>query len=156
MTITPNDIKERFIRYNEMYFEGVLRMCNFKVYNTRQQLGAYEPRTYRSCPIIKIARKPTVMNKKEWTEEMLKQTIVHEMVHHYVRDILKHTSILCRHGWKFRKVCRRVEKRYGYKVEVGYFIKGYAMIKEKENLTIKDRIKLIYLATLNYILSWIL
>lgn len=156
MTITPNDIKERFIRYNEMYFEGALKMCNFKVYNTRHELGTYEPRTYRSRPIIKIARKPTVINQKEWTEEELKQTIVHEMVHHYVRDILKHTSIFSRHGWKFRKVCRRIEKRYGYKVEVGYFVKGYAMIMEKENLTIKDRIKLIYLAPINYILSWIL
>ena len=154
MTITPNDIKERFIRYNEMYFEGALKMCNFSVYKAQvYELARFQARQGSTQPRISIAKQP--FPNVEWTEKLLKQAIVHEMVHYYVSDILKRNTILCPHGVYFRKTCWHIYKRYGYKINYNTYINRLFVLKKKEHLNIWNRIELLYLKPINYLLGWI-
>lgn len=156
MELTENILKEKFNEFNKLYFNNELKKCKLYIYNTKYELGMFLPRTYNSQPIIKIAKKPIVIKQNEWTEELLKDTLVHEMIHYYVRDILKDNSIISKHGLKFRKINNNIYKKYGYKVEIGDFIKKYHILKNKKSLTVNERLEILYLKPLNWFLSWLL
>lgn len=156
MILTEEYLKEKFKDYNRLYFNNELKKCKLLIYNTKYELGTFLPRTYNSQPVIKIAKKPIVIKKNEWTEELLKDTLVHEMIHYYIRDILKDNSIISRHGFKFRKINNDIYKKHGYKVEIGEFIEKYYILKNKKSLTVKERLEILYLKPLNWFLSWLL
>ena len=79
MVITKELIRQKYVEYNHLYFNNELPRCKFSVYNTKEELGLY------TRDSIWIARYPKNLSKTAvWTEELFKEVLIHEMVHHYV------------------------------------------------------------------------
>mgnify|MGYP003505783156 FL=1 len=155
MNLTKEYLKLKFKEYNQIYFEGKLRMCNFSIYKTSTELGRFTYGYSNNRSRIWIAQNPLNIDLKEWTEELLKQTLVHEMIHYYVSDILKVNTIFSPHGYHFRKVCRQIWKKHHYKVNSGTCCKRLFTIKQKPSPNFRERLELLYLYPINYILTWI-
>ena len=117
MNLTKEYLKLKFKEYNQIYFEGKLRMCNFSIYKTSTELGrftyGYSNNRYR----IWIAQNPLNIDLKEWTEELLKQTLVHEMIHYY--GYLMNEDIHGLHEKFFKKWARKINKD-GYHITAFY------------------------------------
>ena len=80
MDITIKDLEERFIEYNQLYFNGKLKMPKF--YINRWFCGIYGSYGHDKdgSPLISIRN-----NKgAKITEEELKDTLIHEMLHYYM------------------------------------------------------------------------
>jgi hypothetical protein len=54
-----------------------------------------------------------------WTEENLKELLIHEMIHMYIRTVegKSHDGILG-HGKRFRAHCKRLKNRFGLIIKV--------------------------------------
>ena len=111
--ITPKkeDIERRFDEYNEKYFDGVLQKCKISV--TKSKYNAYAFICKYSSKVNKIY----IANDVYWTDENLKLTLIHEMVHHYVWEIMNLNPFFV-HGTSFRKVCRMLRKKHGLRVNL--------------------------------------
>ena len=111
VTLKKEDLERRFNEYNEKYFDGVLPPC--KLFVTKSKNG---------CPAWiakykKVNNKIYIANDVYWTDENLKLSLIHEMVHHYVWEILN-LNPFCQHGRTFRKVCRMLRKKHGIRVNL--------------------------------------
>ena len=57
-----------------------------------------------------------ITNDVDWTEDVLREVIVHEMIHHYVKSIKKKNEYLFfKHGFQFRKKMRQLNKDFKFK-----------------------------------------
>ena len=148
--ITKELIKQRFEEYNKAYFNNELPKCKCSVYNTKWELGLY----VRDW--IRIAKKPkNISPTAVWTEELFKGTLIHEMVHHYVVAVKGKRSIFSPHGLRFRRKCWELKRKYNIDIEIGIFIKRYAVLRQQDTLTLPNRVELVYLRFFNYLLSWV-
>lgn len=77
MEITTRIIKERFIEYNERYFNNQLPMVDFRRHRT-------------SCPVARLNTPnnghlsisfSTVYN---WNDKLIRDTLIHEIIHLYL------------------------------------------------------------------------
>lgn len=48
----------------------------------------------------------------------LTETVIHEMIHHYITTIEKHESIIFKHGWRFKRQCRRLKREFGITIDL--------------------------------------
>ncbi len=114
MEITKVMLKDRFNQYNELYFEGKLTKPKFFFFNSKRNYG-----------FILLGSKDGTIPSKIWisksanvNDDILKNTLIHEMVHQYVYERLfglKYQIIT--HGIKFRYVCWRLHKKYNLKLK---------------------------------------
>ena len=150
MIITKELIRQKYVEYNHLYFNNELPRCKFSVYNTKEELGLY------TRDSIWIARYPKNISKTAvWTEELFKEVLIHEMVHHYVVAVKNKRSFLCPHGWRFRWKCRELKRLHNIDIELGVFIRRYAVLRQQPTLTFLNRVELVYLRFLNYLLTWV-
>ena len=81
---TKADLKERFDEYNTLYFDGRLGKCKFYWMSPNQNnYGKYVDQPSPNGIISKIG----VARNTIWTEENLRELLVHEMIHMYSRTI---------------------------------------------------------------------
>ena len=114
--LTKADLEERFDKYNELYFEGKLRSCSFFWMSSNQ--GDYG--TYIGQPTKNgLKSKIGVARNTMWTEENLKELLIHEMIHMYIRTVegKSHDGILG-HGKRFRAHCKRLKNRFGLIIKI--------------------------------------
>lgn len=80
MEVTIEDLQKQFTEYNELYFQGKLKMPKF--YINRWFCGIFG--SYRrgtdGSPLISIHNNKGV----HLTKEELKNTLIHEMLHYYM------------------------------------------------------------------------
>ena len=82
--LTKADLKERFDKYNKMYFDGKLGKCGFYWMSPKQNnYGKYVDQPSTNGIISKIG----VARNTIWTEENLRELLVHEMIHMYITTI---------------------------------------------------------------------
>lgn len=118
MTITKEEIEKRFNVYNQEYFDGKLGKCRFSCFYS-DLFGSY---TYNK----RISNKPKsslfISKSVNWTEEALKEVIIHEMIHMKIRTVyhMPHDGILG-HGPLFRYECLRIRVKYGIKIKIHPF-----------------------------------
>ena len=126
--ITPKkaDLERRFKEYNEMYFDGALPPCKMMVSKTI--VGGHCSSAYNFI---------TISNRTYWTEERLKLTIIHEMVHYYVHKVLNKKPLFT-HGWTFNKVCDMLRKKHNLKVKI--YELPYRRAKGEKEPTILKRL----------------
>ena len=105
MEVNKAVIKDLYKEYNKLYFNGVLSLCDCH-YIKIHALGLYTNQNGKG--------KIWINNHVDWTEETLRQVLVHEMIHHYVRTIDgKNEYIFFGHGIRFRKQMRRINREFG-------------------------------------------
>jgi hypothetical protein len=116
MEITKELLKKEFEKYNKMYFNNELEMCEFRYYYFGS-FGLYSMKCKNNKDIGVISFSKNV----EWNEEMIKQIMIHEMIHHYVHTI-EHVGfgVLSHHGKHFIRQIKRIKKEYNYEVFVCY------------------------------------
>ena len=121
MKITKEDLKVRFDEYNRLYFDSVLPRCEFSVCPLNC-LGQYtHPKGRNGKRRCRIWLTSTV----DWTEESLKDVLIHEMTHHYVSEIDHRPGLdgfnwygLFGHGKRFRKQIWRINRQYGLNIHI--------------------------------------
>ena len=149
MQLTKDLLKEKYKEYNAVYFNNELKMCKFSLYATSTELGLY------TRGRIWMAKRPKNVEKLEWDEQLFKETFVHEMVHHYVCTVKGKRTFLCPHGLKFRRKCREIKRKHGLRLLDSIYIKRYAVLDRRATLSLFNRLELLYLKPLNYLLTWI-
>ena len=101
MEVNKAITKALYKEYNKLYFNGILPPCD--------------------CHYIKldVKGKIWITNDVDWTDETLREVLVHEMIHHYVKAIEgKNEYIFFRHGFRFRRMMRRLNKEFGLGITV--------------------------------------
>ena len=121
MKITKEDLKVRFDKYNHQYFNSVLPQCEFSVIKL-SCLGRYMSSFGKNGKRKYRIRLTSDVN---WTEESLRNVLIHEMIHHYVVAIDGCKGIdgfswygLFGHGKRFRKQVRRINREHGLKIHI--------------------------------------
>ena len=104
--ITKEDIRIRYKEYNRLYFCNQLKHCKFSV-QKQSPLGTYTSKKEKDGTITGHI---WIAYDVDWTEETLREVIIHEMIHHYVKTIDKRFSGLFGHGYPFLKQCRRLKR----------------------------------------------
>ncbi len=117
MEITKELIKKKFAEYNRLYFYGKLGKCKFYFFPSKtSKYGFYltnkdkNGRLYGTIWLNKCV---------DWTEEMFKEVLIHEMIHMYNRMVdgrLADSFLfkgLFSHGFFFGRQCRRLKREYG-------------------------------------------
>ena len=111
MKITKEDIVTRFNEYNKKYFDGILPPCKCHVIKEKEHtpLGLYNSIERKGKLIGHI----WIASNVDWNEEDLREVIVHEMIHHYVRMIEGYKGGLFGHNLRFKRQCKRLKDDYG-------------------------------------------
>lgn len=111
MKPTKEYLEKKFKEYNKQYFNNVLPKCKMSVtyinatgrytYNKQQNLG----HIWLSARI-------------DNNEEFIKEVLIHEMIHHYIKTIEHREGGLFGHNWRFRRQCRRLFKEHNLKIRI--------------------------------------
>ena len=145
MEITKDLLKCKFDEYNKAFFNGKLGKCVFSMLPANV--------TYFGMFTVKRDNKGNeygrirLGNCVEWTEEIMQEVLLHEMVHMYnlpVEGGLANTwpfNGLFWHGFFFKRQCRRVKRRYGVNIPVNITVfKPLPYKNKKHNLSFVDRV----------------
>lgn len=124
MKLNAKILKEKYYdEYNKVYFNGVLKHCNIS-YCKISLVGQYTHKIDKKGDIV---GRIWIANDVDWTEETLKDTLIHEMIHHYEVSIDKRTSIdsftwygLFGHGRHFRKQIKRIKRDFGIAIHIHF------------------------------------
>ena len=102
--------------YNSKYFDGKLGKCQFLwLLPNHCDYGAYNAYEKNG----EILNKIWIGRNTYWTEEKLRELLVHEMIHMYIRTIeKKKIDGLLGHGFRFRRQCRRLKRNYGLHIPI--------------------------------------
>lgn len=97
MIITLDYLAKAWEKYNVQYFDGALRKPRFKIDNSKRRMGCYHP---SECMI-------SISKYYERTEKQYDTTIIHEMIHQYIRqNNIRDTS--AHHGKVFKSIAARI------------------------------------------------
>ena len=111
MEITKELLKQKFVEYNKLYFNNELSMCRFTYTYMRDTFGRYMTHT---TPKGEKIGHIWISKSIDLDEEMFKELLVHEMIHHYVHTIdgVSFDGFFC-HGRHFVRQVKRIKKQYG-------------------------------------------
>ena len=98
--------------YNQMYFGGVLSTPDFKFITRKRPFGRYIAGNTAEISISAF--------RKEWSDDFLKDVIIHEMIHQYVYERMwgcRYSFV--QHGIQFHIVRWQLRRKYGLKISGG-------------------------------------
>ena len=107
IVITKNLISKLFFKYNKEYFDNKLQLPNFDILHSKRLLGQFRTKEHKKPKIL-------ITKDVEWTENDLRDILVHEMVHLYVWE--KTGKNNNKHNGLFKKVCAELKEKYGIDV----------------------------------------
>lgn len=107
--VTKEYIKEVFDECNEKYFNNELKNCTFSLYNTIGSLGF----CYHKKVNGKIYGRIGIAKNVIWNEDTFRETVIHEMIHLYNRQIENVPATWFCHSWHFRKKLKEINKKHG-------------------------------------------
>lgn len=102
------DVKVLFKKYNMLYFENKLRTPKFSTFIGKTALGEFFYNDNTKLYVISIAR------NVDWTEEGLRNVMVHEMIHYYLKIKYNKTG----HGSAFKKIMNEMNEKYGLNIKI--------------------------------------
>lgn len=113
--LTKSDLRRMHSEYNQLYFGGKLSMPEFVFFARKQPFGRF---TRGKTVEIGISA-----YRKGWSEDSLKDVLIHEMIHQYVYESMcgcRYSFI--HHGLQFYYVRWRLKRRYGLHISGGPII----------------------------------
>ena len=114
MDITKRILEEKFKEYNSLYFNNKLTKPKFFFLNDKRNYG----RILLGSRNGKMPTEIWISKMLNVNEEILKDTLIHEMIHQYVYERLYGLKYqLITHGIKFRYVCWKLNRKYKIKIE---------------------------------------
>ena len=113
IVISKNNISKLFFQYNRQFFENQLLIPAFGILHSKIVYGQFRTKYDKRK---KMGYSPQLLISKEieWTEDGLRDVVVHEMVHLYVWQ--KTNINRNRHRGLFKKKCDELKKEYGIDV----------------------------------------
>lgn len=114
LKITKELIASKFDECNRKYFNGILEPCKFHTFRMPRTFGMYGRLMCKGQYVGNI----WIASNVKWTEEAFTETVIHEMIHHYITTIEKHESIIFKHGWRFKRQCRRLKREFGITIDL--------------------------------------
>ena len=133
MELTADFIKEKFIRFNNDYFDGKLRMPRFEVMRTKSMLGQVKWDVISGITTNYAIR---ISDYYNFGEKKYCNVILHEMIHLYIRqnnikDSRRHhgrvfygvADRINAHGWNIART--DAVEGYGTKVEKTYYLVAF-------------------------------
>lgn len=115
--ITIEWLKQRFCRFNDLYFSGSLPEPQFRLTNTKSMLGTYrQEKVYH--PILKphIRHIISISLYFQRTPNEYENTLLHEMIHYYINyHKIKDTST---HGEVFRSIMEQLNREHGWDLSI--------------------------------------
>ena len=114
LEITKELLKQKFMEYNRLYFNNELAMCRFTYTYMRDVFGRY---TTNITPKREKMGHIWISKSIDLDEEMFRELLVHEMIHHYVRTIdgVFFDGFFC-HGRHFVRQVKRIKKEHGLEI----------------------------------------
>lgn len=117
MIITPKLLKEKFIEYNNIYFNSELPLCKFLTHESYKLLGKFSFRTNKWNKKITYKRL-SISSLYDWEDIDLKNVIVHEMIHYYLAYKYHLIDGQLNHDKDFMNYAEKLNKEYGLKITV--------------------------------------
>ena len=129
MEITKGLLKQKFEEYNKLYFNNELPMCTFSYNYMKYAFGTYTTQIKSNGQKMGHIR---ISKSIDLDEEMLRELLVHEMIHHYVRTIdgVFFDGFFC-HGRHFVRQIKSIKKEHG--LEILVFSPDWHFRNEKPN-----------------------
>ena len=117
MKINKALIKEKFNEYNKLYFNSELPKCEIKIKSAYRYYGLFECKDhekYKKATFKTI----TISDLYDYTDENLKNILVHEMIHYFLIEKKKlfHDSI--KHGPEFQKMAKEFNEKYNLNIKI--------------------------------------
>lgn len=112
MDITVQYIKDRFEVFNKQMFGGALPLPVIRVSKAKTYLGAVTYKRKRTWygKVVISDFKLCISARYELSENLLEDTIIHEMIHYYILyNGLKDTSP---HGRLFRQMMKAINEKF--------------------------------------------
>lgn len=132
MNITIQEIKDLFAEYNKKVFDDSLPTPHFEIMTTRSLHGQFRWQKINSSDIAYTIR---ISNYYDRPLSYFIDTIVHEMLHYYIRyNNIKDTSS---HGRIWKKYAKEISEKYGLNITRTSAAGGgiSERTKEKKNLS---------------------
>lgn len=145
MEVTKVVLREKFNEYNKEYFNGKLGKCVFSMLPSNMTyFGMFTTKRDKNGKEYGWIR---LGKRVKWDEELMKGVLLHEMVHMYNHLVeggfagVWPFNGLFWHGFFFKRKCRRIKRRYGFKIPVHITVFEPLPYKNKNhNLTFADRV----------------
>ena len=115
--LSKKEIKEKFDHYNKLFFEGKLGKCDFFWLISKR--GFYGKYIGKQAKNGQIYSKIGITRSVQWTEDTLKELLVHEMIHMYISTVegKSHDGVLG-HGKRFKAHCKRLKDNFGLVIRI--------------------------------------
>ena len=117
--MTETYLKNKFKEYNQLYFNGTLKMPKIKLFKGRSVVGRF---VYTEDKKTKRLKSKTIYiaSNVDWDEDSLRRVLVHEMIHYYVacNPIITGSRDWTSHGNNFKFVMNRINQQFGVGVKI--------------------------------------
>lgn len=120
MDITIPYIKKKFEEFNRLMFAGKLLMLPIRLSNAKTFLGmcCFKQRKDKDGNIEKYDFVLRINTRADVPEELLEDTIIHEMIHYYIGyNQLKDTGP---HGELFQTIMNGINEKYGRHITISH------------------------------------
>jgi len=118
--LTINGISKLFFKYNRMYFENKLAIPSFGLLHSKVLLGLFRTKNDKRTG-KEVKPKIFITADIEWSEDDLRDVLVHEMVHMAVWQ--RGGKTRNRHDGMFKDICDELEAKYGIRVRKPIILK---------------------------------
>ena len=118
MQVTTELIKKKFIKFNNLMFQGKLPLLPIQLTTSRSYLGRLRMKKQRTL-IGRSACYEYVLQintKFELSDEKLEDVIIHEMIHYYIHYFKIHDTSV--HGKVFKHIMNEINTHFGRHITV--------------------------------------
>lgn len=117
MKVTCQQIKHLFIKYNGLYFNSELPLCEIRVSSMYRCYGEFRCKVHEKYKRI-TCKRITISDLFDYTEENLRDVLVHEMIHYYLVHKKRLFKDSFRHCPEFMQMINEFNEKFCMKMNV--------------------------------------